>query len=528
MRVTMFRGAEFVESADQLLMQPADTDIPFADASGVLEGKLQVRAAHREKPTWFDFAQSLSALPLGNISMNSGAAVAVFRTEQGWFLFTFGYGRALLNLENIQPGFGLRVVLNSVNAETLASMDVRTYEGTKFQKRLQPATNADLDEFGLDTRRDFVKAVTGRAQRDGLSGILTGRDSLSLSIDPAVDLGKLCETLDRAHKAEKYKERFGWIDALVPVVSIELRDRLDAAVVDLIRSNDLANVDLAPPDMVDYESIRGFRYEGLTRSDELEDGLDISVYIKYLGDPKAVTLPLLKSKHVQLYGESDRMERQWSLYRCLVADISIQDHNYVLSEGQWFEVDGDFLAILATELRELVPESNVLFPDYRDCENEAEYNALVVGQIDDSLLQDQKLVSITGTKGSVEPCDVLTKQKQLIHIKRKTRSSNLSHLFSQGRVSGTLLMDSKQFRAAWRKKLRTADPSFEDVIPTVKPGRDEYEIIFGVTTPKPTDLLSSLPFFSRLNLRQAATELIRNGLKVSHKGILELPTRKQK
>lgn len=55
-------------------------------------------------------------------------------------------------------------------------------------------------------------------------------------------------------------------------------------------------------------------------------------------------------------------------------------------------------------------------------------------------------------KSSIEVCDILTKDKELIHVKKNGSSSNLSHLFNQAAVSGETLLDSK-FRKEANNKI---------------------------------------------------------------------------
>jgi uncharacterized protein (TIGR04141 family) len=64
---------------------------------------------------------------------------------------------------------------------------------------------------------------------------------------------------------------------------------------------------------------------------------------------------------------------------------------------------------------------------------------------------------------SVEVCDVLTANRQLIHVKLKFGSRDLSHLFSQGFVSATLLQSDSVFREATHKKIKElgGDGSFD-------------------------------------------------------------------
>ena len=59
---------------------------------------------------------------------------------------------------------------------------------------------------------------------------------------------------------------------------------------------------------------------------------------------------------------------------------------------------------------------------------------------------DKKLVQIGGT--SIEVADLIGPAGELVHVKRKTQSATLSHLFSQGRISAEALKGDDAVRRA--------------------------------------------------------------------------------
>ena len=62
---------------------------------------------------------------------------------------------------------------------------------------------------------------------------------------------------------------------------------------------------------------------------------------------------------------------------------------------------------------------------------EGEYNA-IAAKVGQRVLMDKQTVTIPGKTSAIEVCDVLTDNRQLIHVKRKFSSNALSHLFGQG------------------------------------------------------------------------------------------------
>lgn len=58
---------------------------------------------------------------------------------------------------------------------------------------------------------------------------------------------------------------------------------------------------------------------------------------------------------------------------------------------------------------------------------------------------DAKVIYYGGGYSSIEVCDVLSKNGELIHVKRHNGSATLSHLFNQGLVSGELIREDRSF-----------------------------------------------------------------------------------
>jgi uncharacterized protein (TIGR04141 family) len=122
---------------------------------------------------------------------------------------------------------------------------------------------------------------------------------------------------------------------------------------------------------------------------------------------------------------------------------------------------------------------------------------------------DEKTIQCGGQYDKVEFCDLFGKSKQMIHVKRYAGSSApLSHMFSQGVVSASLLRRDPVFRKDVNARLPTAFQSVE-----AEPKPEEYEVVFGVISKSKHDLV--LPFFSRVNLNNARNRLLDLGHKVS-------------
>ena len=523
-RLTLFLLRPEVINPQDAIRATGLTEHDLNAALGV-PGRVYVKTHQNPTgPSWLNYLQPASADPLGNILSASSGAVLFLQTSGRWFVFAFGYGRALLDLDLVEPRFGLKVTINLVDADELKSIDTKTYEGAKFQIRRQAAGKTSLDSFGLDIRKDILSAVQGIPPKDfKLASSLAGRDSLSVSTDQtALQLPGLCNGMLTAFNADKYKERFGWIDQLKPVSDSKTVSDLDTKLIALLNASDLELIDLGMPEVIDPERISGFRYPH-TPGTELESELDIAEFVDASERKGSFTLDYLKNNRIAFYYESDSSASgSWSIYKCLVAQIDEPGNkrSFVLTTGEWFEVANDLVAEVNSYLSTSLPFCEIPFPELAVSMDEGEYNELAAQALPDTILQDRCLIAVGGPYGQVEPCDLLTKDRKIIHVKRKTRSATLSHLYAQAEVSAELLRRDAKFVKAWKSQVKKANTTFNTVIQD-KFSRDLYEVVLVILTPKPENIPLKLPFFARLQLRQVAERLQDAGYKVSVAGVPE-------
>jgi len=156
-----------------------------------------------------------------------------------------------------------------------------------------------------------------------------------------------------------------------------------------------------------------------------------------------------------------------------------------------------------------VPRSELQLPPYDD-KSETDYNARVANQLSEQFeLLDKKLVKCIGQYDKIEFCDLLGKDKKIIHIKRYAGgSAPLSHMFAQAVVSGSLLRRDSDFR---KQVVNLLSEPFQNLVH--EPERDEYEIVLAIVSKSKHDL--TIPFFSRVNLNNAWIRLQELGYRVS-------------
>jgi uncharacterized protein (TIGR04141 family) len=141
--------------------------------------------------------------------------------------------------------------------------------------------------------------------------------------------------------------------------------------------------------------------------------------------------------------------------------------------------------------------------------------------IANSFCLDGKTVGISGPD-RIEICDLLTKDGHFIHVKKRSRSSTLSHLFAQGVTSAELLLDDEEFLKEAAKKVAELGTGFKSAIPKKRGEREKIKVAYVVLSRgQRPDKPYGLPFFSLVSMKTATERLRRAGIEVFAKEIKE-------
>ena len=156
----------------------------------------------------------------------------------------------------------------------------------------------------------------------------------------------LAEVL-RQYAAETYKERFDWIDHITDVRSKRAIAALDAELTRRLQARELDHIWLAPPDLINWADSKGFKF--LRRRTEPVEDLDTTGLILAAGD-NVVDLEWLKRSVILWISASrDDVADQWPAYKCIYAEIEINNTMHVLNAGKWFQVARDFTRIINSD-----------------------------------------------------------------------------------------------------------------------------------------------------------------------------------
>lgn len=486
------------------------------------EARLYIKPPFQRPPWWVAFLNQGVPQLEGLFNANS-AATLLLRASGRIFAITFGYGRNLLALDAFEREFGLRVALNTVDPETLRSVDARTFEELTVMTRSQTSRAAGLENFRISQAQDILKAIMGIPRDPVFGSRITGADAVKVTFVPSiVTLAEKCDQLFTAYCSDDYKQRFAFIDQLRTLRDPSKIEVLNEEVIRRLRTRELGNLHISPPEVVDLEDIESFVFEGL--NDEGATDLDTIRYCELAGNPNSISILELKRRKVgALYGGAAEPHYRWKLYDCIVAEVQAESKLFILSGGTWYEVEADFSRRIARDVETRLGNNNLL-PAAVQNEDELTYNGRVSSERSFHLL-DRRTIVPTGGRTPIEFCDLMTVNKQLIHVKRRSRSSTLSHLFSQGVVSAETFFRDSGYRQALATKLQ--EEGLNDaatLIPAKRPLPSEWEIVYGIIGGQSSEWPRSLPFFSQLNFKIQAERLENVGYKVS---LLNIPIERQ-
>lgn len=506
-------------SRDDALREPGRLQPHRVAAIDSSADSLFVGATSPHAPPWRKYLAGHVVSTLDDLVTASAGAVLLLEAARRVFAVTWGQGRHWLDPEAFEPDFGLRVVLNTVAPDQLKSVDAKTIDETTVHTRRDVSRNSAFSAFGLDVSRDMLRAVTGTPQDGSLAHRLTGADALGIQTRAQVpDLCDLAVRLLEAHQADTYKEHFEFIDHLRPEKSKGRVAELDDDLVGALAAREITDVHLAAPEILDWINIEGFMFSSAPTGD-VEPDPRISTYLDSNAQ-QSLDVALLKRDQLEAVSASDgQPAATWPVYRCIVYQVEMDGHMYVLSAGQWFRVDLEYKNRIYKEVAALKQLDGM--PDADPGTSEADYNVKAASALG-ALCLDEKLV-YDGGPDKMEICDILTRSGGLIHVKHRGSSSTLSHLFAQGLNSARRLLGDDAFRKEARAIVVREDYGFAEALPSAKSSASDHEVSFVVITRSERNTPLTLPFFSLISLREAARQLQESGFPVSVAAVREPP-----
>lgn len=451
------------------------------------------------KPDWNIFLNDL-LIDYDFQITKSTRAVLFIRRQGRIFAFTFGFGRHLIDEEAYVRNFGLRVILNNAERNSIKSIDSTVIDEKPFHNRTQASQASSFEEFNLTDIRTMFRGIIAESNNKLKYGnIIKGKDDFQIDFRFKLnELNNLCDMLIEDYESDNFVSYFPEVDRIKEMKDPEIVNELNKRLINNFINKQ--NTFLIVPDVIDWMSTDGFRYtsKGHTYT---TPSLDEFWSNKTLNTDN-LTLETLTSHHLfQIHDNS--IIQKWSIKNCISTEVIYKDKLYVFSIGEWFEIDHNLINSVNNYIKE-IPKCNIKFPKI-DGLHEKYANILFENEVPNLFNMDRNNMTIDGDK--YEVCDLLSKNKKLIHVKWWSSSATLSHLFSQGKVSAEILAHNQKQREKINEKISQHSDIFTNIIKNENYLTSDYTIVYAIIYEGTESIEDRLPFFSKVNLKQSVNEL---------------------
>ena len=520
--ITLYLVRSEATNFEDVLRRPEELRIvPLRDGIGLDAALYFLPEPAVDPPDWLGPLERIAG-PLPAVQTSNPGAVLLFRAAGRTFVIPFGRGHLRLRTDRLVDDFGLRIAGNRLDPEEVISFDARAVEGTVFLTRRSASRGTELGALGLESDREAVHSLTGRP-RDATQGSrITGRTGY-LAARPMgpEDLVAHATIALEAYGATDYQEAFGVLDQRRLVDDPVRSQELSELVVAGLSTPGRGGAYLAPPEIVDWARVGGFRISTDPRGTRRAD---VSIDDYAIARGAVFTLEQLQEDGITLFArDTGRAAVRWSVFKCLIAERREADGTFVLADGRWWRVHPDFIAWI-DEMVASIPPANIQLPDYgANDAGEGQYNDRAAGLVPGTASLDQRFAAFRGERGHVELCDIAGPGQRLIHVKRGLRAQSLSHLFAQAVGSGEVLRHIPQARRRLRELLQGPLPAVAATIEDDSMHAIDWEVVIAIITADPARIPRELPFFSRAHLARAVRDLRRLDYQVSYAAISVAP-----
>jgi uncharacterized protein (TIGR04141 family) len=485
-------------------------------SSSASAGTLFFKAGFISPAPWASIFADVTGFNAAAIINSHSRGLYVIREGARWFCFTFGYTRHLIKEAAVERNFGLIVSLNLGDPDSIKAIDKTNISHVGLQSREQAGRDVTFDAFEFDTDIDLLKSITAKApQKEGEEQeIYSGRDSFSMYTRVTLEtFAEVAKRLYRAFQSTKYKQQYPWVDKIAEERDPTILARLEERLVQSINSDNVEKIWLAVPEIVSWEEVENFAYKTTSGSSTkagpaLYPDIDLEGWLNESKLRGKVTVQHLRSRRVFQCYKDGREPVGWSIYRCLNAELDLGQEKYILNDGDWYNVEADYVNEVDRFYRS-IPASSISLPSYGAL-TEPKYLVGVPKTHPQYALMDRKTVMIGGGKSRVEFCDLYSNTNDIVHVKQYGGSSLLSHLFSQAMVSAGCFLHEAKFRTDVNKLLPAG---FRFSNPAAAPRASDYTVCIAVMSKVPGAL--ELPFFSKVTFNHATRAIQRMNFKVT-------------
>jgi uncharacterized protein (TIGR04141 family) len=422
--------------------------------------------------SWISDVALLTGETISAPSHFSGAVLLLEEPGGRVWAITWGGGHTYLDAETIDYAFPRAVIARSalpgeVKSVTKKLLDARA----RVDRATQPA-GATMRDLGVDGNGEAVAQLDAKVSISGLtvgSGPIALRAGAALNLPLAKDSAKLVSDLAVLLDLLQLPVVPG-MEAVEQLVAIRPKEPLVKTLeleleTALLAPND-GRLGVSWPEerlalrgisetlkVVGVGDNRPRYFEGTVEASDVR-----SLFAKV---PKPVVASRLKAISISAHSDNPPtagglVSGSVPLRRWLSFEVKQGTQRYCLFDGEWYRMDDRYLGHIDARVGEILAETaSVSLPVWPTSEVEGDYNLRAAASLGGICLDRKLITTPLHSRGGIEPCDIYVPDGILVHVKRGTSSSSLSHLFAQAFVSSDALARDEYARLAWEKRLET-------------------------------------------------------------------------
>jgi uncharacterized protein (TIGR04141 family) len=488
----------------------------------------------RARAEWCDVLSGLVGEDV-DLGYSSGGGALLLAVDDWAYALAYGtVGRFMVEQEMVDVTFGVSFAVRALLPSEIRQVRRRVVGANGRVDRSLVPGGQPIWKYGIDKWGEIVGQVCGRTdnpnltacRRTGRSVKVEGGDALRipLCVEPDGLLADLRE-IDRVCRQESPLADLEFITQIRPVPASDHR------VPELVNALDQRLALAEPPDLgvavpgdliADIEPVKSYRIQvpKSGRRPSLAAELDLAAILAHTNEAlDGDRWTGLHNGRLTLFADMDGTEPIMStpVSRWLTAEVAVGTSHLLLHEDRWYEIGDRHREFLREEIGQILsrPAEVVLPPWTEDLSREDSYNRSVAERDERLVLLDKKLLYTTQHPRGIEACDLLGHTGELIHVKRASGSSPLSHLFTQGVTSFYALRYDAEARAKFLELVRQ-QPNGPDLPEDFRPRKVVYAIALKSGRKVTVDTLFT---FAQVALYQAMKTLRTEGVEIEVIGI---------
>jgi len=407
--------------------------------------------APKANPPWLDFVNQQLKTPVVFAGMSRNAnAILGLTIDDRQLIAAFGRSAAaLLQRKQLERDFGIRTAMNLCGNEGIRQTRTQSHSltPTLIDRQVGQPTNSFV--FGLSEAED-LKSMAAHLKDNPLI-TLQGRDHLTfkglgsekLTWDRLV---KHCEGFLAAYAKEDFAKLFPNYRNFKPAADEDI-ELLDAELLKVLQAGDIDQIMLWIPEFLATEEFSFSYSDHEVTENHIYAHLD-PVQLKTVLKLGQLTIKKLHDKRIWAYSHVDERvlsNKWWSLYDCIIFEHKLGKQHYILTDGEWKVVAGDFyrsvVDFVAKEVHQEPAEALYvdipIFDPKQGKNREGVFNDEACKRRLESIKFDTAKLRIGSSRKDKEFCDILDLTDdgviRIINCKPYGGSSSISYLFAQTR-----------------------------------------------------------------------------------------------